>query len=302
MSFKNQSAVTACSHHRVGFHASITGGFSHAIAEGEAFGCEVIQIFTKSNRQWHASPIDPKELERYHAAREKSLISTIFGHSGYLINPAADNPDVLQKSRDSLLLELNRSAQLKLPFLVLHPGAAKSQSEEAALKAVIESLEWVFARTDSPTKIALEVTAGSGTVLGSKLEQIAWLLDNAPSTDRLAVCLDTCHLFASGYDFRTAADIEKFLKTFKKLIPWKRVAAVHMNDSQGDLGCRKDRHETLGNGRIGWECFQTIMRHPDFAELPLCMEIPPGGEGRPNDVVALKKLKAARGNKKVEER
>jgi deoxyribonuclease-4 len=136
--------------HRVGFHASIAGGFSNAIAEAEAFGCEIIQIFTKGNRQWGASAIDASDLKNYHAARRSSELSMVFGHSGYLINLASDNPEVLQKSRESLLLELERSASLELPFLVLHPGAAKSRGEQEALDMVIESLEWVFARTESP--------------------------------------------------------------------------------------------------------------------------------------------------------
>jgi deoxyribonuclease-4 len=156
-------------------------------------------------------------------------------------------------------------------------------------------LEWVFARTESPTRVALEATAGAGTVLGSKIEQLAYLLDNSPSSKRLSVCLDTCHLFASGYDLRSPDGIEKFLRLFKKLIDWGRVDAVHMNDSMFGLGARKDRHAPVGEGEIGWECFKTIMRHPDFASKPLCLETPSGGEGRPNDIVALRKLKVARG-------
>jgi len=278
----------------IGFHASIAGGFSNAIAEAIAFGCEVIQIFTKSNRQWNASALNKEDLLKYHQARNASGLSLVFGHSGYLINLASDSPEVLQKSRESLLLELERSEALQLPFLVLHPGAAKSRGEKEALDMVLDSLEWVFARTTSPTRVALEVTAGAGTVLGSKIEQLAYLLDNSPSSQRLSVCLDTCHLFASGYDIRTPEGIDSFLKQFKKLISWERVDAVHLNDSVSGLSSRKDRHAVLGEGDIGWGCFKTLMRHPDFQKKPLCLETPPGGEGRPNDVMTLKKLKAAR--------
>lgn len=284
---------TKVQHHRVGFHATTAGGHYKAIEEGNAFGCEIIQLFTKSNLQWGAKPIPAADLKRYKEAKKESPITSIFGHSGYLINLAATNPDTLQKSRESLVLELERSAELELPFLVLHPGAARGRSEKDALDLVIESLEWVFTKTSSPTLVALECTAGSGTVLGSTIEQLAYLIDHTPTSKRLAICLDTCHLFASGYDLRTAADMAVFLKKFKKLIDWKRVAAIHMNDSLGELGSKKDRHAPLGEGKIGWECFRNIMQHKDFAHLPLCMEIPPGDE-RINDVKCLKKLKAAR--------
>ena len=286
--------MTSIRHHRVGFHATTAGGHYKGIEEGDAFGCEVIQIFTKNNLQWDAKPIGKTELEQYREAKKNSPMTEIFGHSGYLINLAATNPETLKKSRESLALELERGAQLELPFLVLHPGAAKERTAKEGLNAVIESLEIVFAKTSSPTLVALEVTAGAGTILGSSIEQLAYLLDHTPNSKRLAICLDTCHLFASGYDLRTKAKVEEFLKNFKKLIPWKRVAAIHMNDSVGELGSRLDRHAPLGEGKIGWECFKTIMQHPDFAHLPLCMEIPPG-ENRINDVIALKKLKAARG-------
>jgi len=280
-------------HHRVGFHATTAGGLHNAIIEGDKFGCEVVQIFTKNNLQWSAKPLSEVELKRYHDARASSKIESVFGHTGYLINLAATNPETLQKSRESLLLELERSQQLGLPFLVLHPGAAKERTPEEGLKMVIESLEWVFERTKSKTLVALEATAGAGTILGSTIEQLAYLLDNSPSSSRLAICLDTCHLFASGYDLRTQTDLEKFLKAFKKLIDWKRVVCVHINDSVGDLGSKLDRHAVLGEGKIGWELFERLMRHPDFAEIPLCMEIPPGEE-RINDERMLKKLKAAR--------
>ena len=279
--------------YRVGFHGSVSGGYHCAINQGDAFGCEVLQIFTKNNLRWDAKPFTKTELEAYHSARKNSAISLVFGHSGYLINLAATNPQTLQKSRESLLLELDRSAQLGLPFLVLHPGAAKERTVRDGLSMIIESLEWVFARTDSPTRVALEATAGAGTVLGSKIEELATLINETPSSSRLAVCLDTCHLFASGYDLRTAADVHGFVKAFKQQIDWTRVVCLHMNDSVGGLGSHLDRHAILGEGQIGWECFQTIINSPDFADIPLCLETPPGVD-RINDARTLAKLKTLR--------
>jgi len=281
-------------HHLVGFHASAAGGLHKAIAEADAFECEVAQVFTKNNLQWNAKPFTQKALDAYHEAKAASPLKHIFGHSGYLINLAATNPQTLEKSRESLVVELDRSAQLGLPFLVLHPGAAKERTREEGLEKIIESLEWVFERTDSPTKVALESTAGAGTILGRSTEELAFLLDNTPSTDRLAICLDTCHLFAAGYALNSATDLEKYLSDFKKLIKWERVVCLHMNDSKGACGSNLDRHENLGDGQIGWDLFATIMQHSDFADIPLCLETPPGDD-RCNDVVTLKRLKEVRG-------
>lgn len=280
-------------HHLVGFHASAAGGLHKAIAEADAFECEVAQVFTKNNLQWNAKPFTEVALEKYHEAKAASALKHIFGHSGYLINLAATNPETLQKSRDSLIVELDRSQELGLPFLVLHPGAAKERTREEGLEKIIESLEWVFERTDSQTKIALESTAGAGTILGRTTEELAFLIDNTPSSERLAICLDTCHLFAAGYKLNTAAELEDYLSEFKKLIDWERVVCLHMNDSKGECGKNLDRHEILGDGQIGWELFATIMKHPDFANMPLCLETPPGDD-RCNDVETLKRLKATR--------
>jgi deoxyribonuclease IV len=282
--------------HRVGFHASTAGGVAAAVKEGDAFGCEVIQIFTKNNLRWFGKPFSEGELAAFAQARAASPMTEIWGHSGYLINLAAVNPETLEKSRQSLLHELDRSAQLGLPFLVLHPGAAKGRSVEEGLDLVLESLAWVFERTSSPTKIALEATAGAGTVLGRTTEELAYLLDRSPSSSRLAVCLDTCHLFASGYDLRGALGVQNYVKGFKKLIDWQRVVVVHMNDSVGGLGSHLDRHALLGEGQIGWETFEEILTNPDFAGLPLCLETPPG-EGRTNDVKTLARMMAIRGGK-----
>jgi deoxyribonuclease-4 len=279
--------------HRVGFHASAAGGLDKAIAEADAFGCEVAQIFCKNNLRWFGKPLTESELSLYAQLRVASGLSEVWCHSGYLINLAASNPETLEKSRQSLVHELDRCAQLGLPFLVLHPGAAGERTAEEGLNLILESLKWVFAHTDSPTKIALESTAGAGTVLGHTTEELAYLLDNSVESERLAICLDTCHLFASGYDLRTKKAVQTYVRNFKKLIDWGRVVCVHMNDSKTPFGSHKDRHELLGKGYIGWECFQTILQSPDFKKVPLCLETPPG-DNRENDAATLKRMKEAR--------
>lgn len=279
---------------QVGAHVSIAGGHHKALESAADLGCEVVQIFTKNNMQWMAPPLTESAIAAYRDAREKSGISRIFAHSGYLINLAATNADNLQKSRESLLLELVRCTQLELPFIVLHPGAHMGAGEEAGLNLIVESLEWIFQHYTGPTRIALEVTAGQGSCLGARLEDLATILDKFHSPDRLAVCLDTCHLFAAGYDIRTREDVDRFVKQFKSVMPWEKVVCVHMNDSKGKLGSHLDRHELLGAGQLGWECFETILNHPAYAHLPLCLETPKGKDNV-NDRAMLAKMKGARG-------
>jgi len=278
---------------QVGAHISIAGGHHKGIELAAELECEVVQIFTKNNMQWMAPPLADKAIEAYREARDRTGVTRVFAHSGYLINLAATNADNLQKSRESLLLELVRCTQLELPFIVLHPGAHMGAGEEAGINLIVESLEWIFEHYTGPTQVALEVTAGQGSCLGAKLEDLAAIISKFHSPEKLAVCLDTCHLFAAGYDIRTKEQVDGFVKEFSKLIPWEKVVCVHMNDSKGGLGSNLDRHELLGDGKIGWECFQTILSHKAFAHLPLCLETPKGKDNI-NDRHMLAKMKAAR--------
>jgi deoxyribonuclease IV len=287
------SKITTKPRFQVGAHLSIAGGHHKALEQGVELGCEVVQIFTKNNMQWLAPPLAEKAIATYHRAREATDFARIFAHSGYLINLAATDPANLEKSRRSLLLELERCTQLELPFIVLHPGAHLGAGEESGLNLIGESLEWIFARYPGETRIALEVTAGQGTCLGARIEHLAYLFQNSAEPERLAVCLDTCHLFAAGYDIRTPEGIEGFITEFRRYLPWENVVAVHLNDSKGDLGSRLDRHQLLGEGKIGWTCFETILHHPAFAELPLCLETPKGKDNA-NDREMLRKMKEAR--------
>ncbi len=278
---------------QVGAHCSIAGGHDKAIYLGQNLGCEVIQVFTKNNMQWFAKPLLQKSIDDYKKAKNETGLKNVFAHAGYLINLATTKPENLEKSRQSLLDELNRSSQLEFPFIVLHPGAHLGKGEEAGLNLIIESLDIVFKKYEGETKIALEITAGSGTVMGNKIEHLAYLIKNSPHGDRLVVCLDTCHLFAAGYDVRTKIGINNFIKEFEKNLAWEKIVCLHMNDSKNDLGSRKDRHELLGKGKIGIECFETIMTHKKFAEIPICLETPKGDDNinDRNTLIQLKKMR-----------
>ncbi len=282
------------SHPTFGAHLSIAGGHHKALERAADLGCENLQVFTKNNMQWFASPLADQALAAYREARDRSGLATVFAHSGYLINLAGDDAGNLDKSRQSLLDELERCRLLELPFIVLHPGSHRGRGVEAGLQRVLESLDWIFERFDGETRIALEFTAGQGNTLGRTIEEIAYLLDHSSHRDRLAVCLDTCHLFAAGYDLRTPEELDRFLKRFRRKIPWKEVVCLHANDSKGELGSNTDRHELLGKGQIGWECFEAIIVHRAFRNIPFCLETPKGKDNI-NDretLAALKKIRS----------
>lgn len=293
MATSKSTGITTKPHFRVGAHLSIAGGHHKALELGVELGCEAVQIFTKNNMQWMAPPLGQEAIASYLRAREATDFSNVFAHSGYLINLAATNPANLEKSRESLLLELGRCTQLELPFIVLHPGAHLGAGEEAGLDRIAESLDGLFAKYPGETRIALETTAGQGSCLGARIEHLAYLLEKSREPERLAVCLDTCHLFAAGYDIRTPEGIDEFVTEFRRHLPWENVVCAHLNDSKGELGSRLDRHQLLGQGKIGWTCFETILHHPAFAEIPLCIETPKGKDNA-NDREMLRKLKQAR--------
>lgn len=262
----------------LGAHVSTAGGVDKAIERAISIGCTAMQIFVKNNMQWFAgSPFAEKELQAYLAERHQ--LGFIFGHSGYMINLAAANPEFLEKSRRALKEELRRADQLGLPFLVLHPGAHLGAGVEAGLAKVVESLDAVFAEIpEVKTKVALEVTAGQGSCLGCEFEHLAHIIQHVREPKRLCVCIDTAHLFEAGYDISTEAGIKKVFADFDRIIGCEWLVALHLNDSKTALGSRVDRHEHIGKGKIGLEAFRYIMSAPRFRDIPKVLETPKGKE------------------------
>ena len=257
----------------LGAHMSISGGPAKALERGHSIGCTAIQIFVKNNMQWFAKPLSEKELTDYHTFPHKPLF--IFGHTSYLINPGAKNPDFLDKSIRALTEELIRAGQLGLPFLVLHPGAHLGHGEEVGLNRVATSLDTVFrSLPKGQCKIALEVTAGQGTSLGHMFEHLATIINRSKFPERLAICLDTAHLFAAGFDISTDKGFWAMVKRFDRVIGRDRLAAWHLNDSKTTLGSRVDRHDHIGRGKIGLAPFREIIRSKAFATIPKVLETP----------------------------
>lgn len=257
---------------------SIAGGADKAIDRALSVGCTAMQIFVKSNMQWFApSPLSAAEIQAFHDHPRRGELRSVFGHSGYMINLAAMNPEFAEKSRRALSEELTRADQLGLPFLVLHPGAHMGAGEAEGLEKIVAGLDAVFAGLPKvKTRVALETTAGQGSSLGHTFEQLAWLLKHSKTPKRLCICVDTAHLFAAGYDLSTEAGTRATFDAFDRIIGLKHLVAIHCNDSKTGLGSRVDRHDHLGKGKIGLAPFRFLMHDPRFAAIPKVLETPKG--------------------------
>lgn len=258
-----------------GAHCSTAGGLVTALARAQRIGADSCQLFVKNNMQWWARPLPEKEAANFRAAASASGLPWIFAHAGYLINLAAPESANRQKSIQSLIQELERAAALGLPFVVLHPGAHLGAGEEAGLRQVVRALDEVFAATNSANvRVALENTAGQGTCLGAELWHWAWVYDRVRDPARLAICVDTAHLFAAGHDIRTPAGWDRVIREVERSVGLDQIVAFHLNDSKAPLGSRVDRHEHIGRGHLGLEAFRSIVNDPRFERHPACLETP----------------------------
>lgn len=261
----------------LGAHMSIAGGVDQAVLRGYRLRCDTIQIFVKSNVQWAMRSLNPGERSRFAAAREMSGISPLFAHSSYLINCASADRIVLRRSVSSLKEELRRAAELELPFIVLHPGAHGGAGEREGIKKIAGSLDEALAGCpEGAPKILLETTAGQGSSMGWRFEQLAEIIAAVERPGMLGVCFDTCHVFAAGYDIRTGEAYARAMKAFDRVIGLGRIMAFHLNDSKGALGSRLDRHEHIGKGMLGVRALRILLGDRRFAEVPMVLETPKG--------------------------
>lgn len=260
---------------RLGAHESIAGGLHLAFDRARAVGCEAVQLFVKSNRSWAVKPLSDEDVRLFHQKAAESGIAPVVGHTSYLLNLAAPDEELWLRSRDTLIIELQRCEVLGIPFLVLHPGSHMDAGDQAGLARVAQALGQVHAATPGyHTRILLETTAGQGTNLGHRFEQLAWLLENTPQGQRLGVCFDTCHVFAAGYELRTPQGYATTMEALDRIIGLERLHALHLNDSKGDLGSRLDRHEHIGKGLLGLEAFRLVLNDRRLNNLPGLLETP----------------------------
>lgn len=266
--------------HLLGAHMSIGGGVHMAIERSRSIDCTAMQIFVKNNMQWFARPFERAEITAFLRHAQRHQLRSVFAHANYLINLAATNPQFHANSLRALHEELVRADQLELPFLVLHPGAHLGAGEEAGLEKIVASIDAVHASLPRKTRarIALETTAGQGSCLGHRFEQLAFIMEKVREPERLCVCLDTAHVFAAGYDLGSAGAMRRMFGEFDRIIGLRRLAALHLNDSKTARGSRVDRHEHIGKGRIGLDAFRFIMRDRRFRNIPKVLETPKGRE------------------------
>ncbi len=259
----------------IGAHTSAAGGSFNALYHGESIGATVIQLFTSNQRQWQGRTIEQDELKKWQEALKKTAIQKVMSHASYLINLGSPVKESLEQSRKTFCEEIQRCHLFQIPYLNFHPGAATTSTETDCIEKIVESIN-SFERiaAEGPTRLLLETTAGQGSTIGHRFEQLAYILKHVNKKIPMGVCIDTCHIFSAGYDVRTEEGWEKTLKEFDETIGLEHLYAFHLNDSMQDFNSRKDRHAPLGKGKIGITCFQFIVNHDKLKKLPMYLETP----------------------------
>jgi len=259
----------------LGTHMSIAGGVDKALLLGKEIGCDTVQIFTKSSRQWASKPLSKDEIAAFHTAKRLTGLTTVVAHDSYLYNFAAVDESLRQKSVNGLIDEIERCEALGIAYLIAHPGAHVGAGETVGLTTIAKSIDEMHqACPGYTTKLAIEITAGQGSNLGYRFQQVQHIIDATKAPERLRVCFDTEHAFAAGYDLRTAGGYERTFAEFDETIGLNLLVAFHLNDAKKDLGCRVDRHEHIGKGFLGLEAFRLLLNDRRFWGLPMCLETP----------------------------
>lgn len=274
-----------------GAHVSASGGVENAIKNAKNIGATAFALFTKNQRQWIAPALTDSQVETFKAMAEEAgyRAEHILPHDSYLINLGHPDEDGLEKSRESFFEEMARCERLGLDRLNFHPGShLKRISDEGSLDRIAESINMALARTKGVTAV-LENTAGQGSNLGFKFEHLAYIIERVEDKSRVGVCLDTCHTFAAGYDLRTREACDATFAEFDRVVGFKYLRGMHLNDAMRPLGSRIDRHSPLGEGEIGWECFRYIAQDPRFDNIPLILETP-DEERWPEEIAQLKEF------------
>ncbi|MAE69701.1 MAG: deoxyribonuclease IV [Gemmatimonadetes bacterium] len=279
----------------LGAHESIAGGVAESIARAEADGCEALQIFTKSSNRWAAKPIEADEAAEFRGEVERAGLSVI-AHDAYLINLAAPDDEVWEKSVAAFAHEIERCSVLGIPWLVAHPGAPKEAGEAFGIERIAKGLDAAFDLVAADgAGVLLETTAGQGSNLGWRFEHLRDIIGAARREARLGVCLDTCHVFAAGYDLTTREGYDALWEEFGRVVGFDRLRAFHLNDSKKPLGSRVDRHHRIGEGHIGEEPFRWLVNDARFADITAVLETPPLDDGTASFASGLIKLRSFEG-------
>lgn len=275
----------------IGAHTSAAGGPHNALYEAQEIGATTCQLFTSNQKRWEGRSFSEDELELWNTALEETGLQKIMSHDSYLINLGSPCAEGLRKSRKAFQQELIRCHQLNLTFLNFHPGAALESTETECLDTIVASLlSFEELAAQGKTRLLIEATAGQGTSVGWRFEHLGYIVDRVKKVVPIGVCIDTCHIFAAGYDIRDAASWEATLEAFDKIVGLKHLHALHVNDSMKPLGSRRDRHAPLGEGEIGIDSFKAMMHHPSLREIPKYLETPDGPPLWEKEIALLRKF------------
>lgn len=262
----------------IGAHMSIAGGIHLAFDRGRRAGCRTLQVFLKNNTQWKSKILLESDRLLFQEAQTRTEIRPVLAHSSYLINLASPDPLLRRKSIAAFLEEMERARFLGIPSLILHPGSHMGAGEQQGIARIADGLGCALERTGPQVTVLLENTAGQGTSIGHRFEHLAAILERLGDTDRVGVCIDTCHTFAAGYDIRTKKGYSRTIDEIDRLIGLHRVRAVHVNDCKKKLGSRVDRHTHIGQGYLGLETFRFLVNDRRFASTPKILETPKGDD------------------------
>ncbi len=275
-----------------GAHESIAGGMYLAVERGKKATCQTIQVFNKSNNQWRAKALTDKDVELFFSTIEETGVTVSVSHTSYLINIASPKPDLEDKSLDALQIEMERCNLLKIPNLVMHPGSHVGSGEETGIAKIVKNINTLFDRLDNnEVTLLLELTAGQGSNLGYKFEQVAEIIDGIEDQAHVGICMDTCHIFAAGYPLEDPKEYRQTIKSLDDTVGLDRLKIIHVNDSRRELGSKIDRHEHIGEGHIGLEGFRNLVNDERLKHIPMIIETPKGDE-LDEDVENLKKLRS----------
>lgn len=276
----------------LGAHVSIAKNIALAPERGRAVGAEAIQIFSRSPRMLRKTkPLTPEETQGFRENLAKEGIARAMIHANYLINLGAPDENTVKYSREAFVEELERAQALGVPDVIFHPGSHGGKGDEYAIRTTASSLDWSIEHANAPDVFAdLENMAGQGNVIGHRFEQLADVIKASAHPERLGVCIDTCHTFAAGYDFRTQEGYDGLMDNLNRTVGLNRIRAFHLNDSRGDLGSRWDRHEDIGKGKLGKKAFSFLVNDERFRHVPGCLEFPGEYEGYKENLKTLRSL------------
>lgn len=258
----------------LGAHISIAGGFDKVIERGASIGCNTIQVFTKSNRQWYTKEITTDEIKAFNNAQNNYGIHHVVAHASYLINIGSPKENIAKQSVHALIDELKRCILLGIPYLVIHPGSHTGSDEQSCLDRIAQNISYIFSEVPGDTMILLETMAGQGSTVCYTFEHLAHIINKTTPQARIGVCMDTCHVFAAGYDCTTLESYNSMWYSFDTIVGRNYLKALHLNDSKKTCGSRIDRHEKIGKGAIGLEGFRFFMNDQRLTAIPKIVETP----------------------------